>query len=66
MWHIIWHVIAGLGLIVSGVSVAFFCIVFSAFGGDSPGAMSGAYVLWAIAAVGAAAAICGIWLVLFL
>jgi len=65
MWHVIWHVIAGLALLIIGVCWALLFIIMSVFASDKE-VNPLTFVMLGLAAIGAIAAVFGIWLMLFL
>ena len=65
MWHVIWHVIVGLALILIGVSSALLFFIMSIFASDKDVNRMTSTML-GLAAVGAIAAFYGVWLILFL
>jgi len=65
MWHVIWHVIVGLALLIIGVCVAFLFFIMSVFASDKE-VNPLTFAMLGIAALGAIAAIFGIWLLLFM
>ena len=65
MWHVIWHVIVGLTLILIGVPSALLFFIMSIFASDKDVNRMTSTML-GLAAVGAIAAFYGVWLILFL
>ena len=64
MWHVIWHVVLGLGLGAVGAIWFIFFFVMSVMSADAGKINSMTFGMWAIAALGLAPAGLGVWLLL--
>jgi len=63
MWHIVWHVVVGLGLIVIAAPSIFFLFIMSIFTTDKGGVNDMTGVMWGVIAVCAIVALVGLWLI---